>query len=130
MRRQYRSFRPQFSLRTSLVCTLLVASGLAYIVRQDQIRRQLIADLEDVGGSVKYDDSIFAIFQSSQVCEVTIPYPKFSKIETSQLKSFSSLTAVNLTDVTISLDDGLKLRCSRLKLTSITDEMLDRLGSR
>ena len=91
------------------------------------MRRQLIVDIEDVGGSVVYDDSLsFTLFKSQRVVEVKIPYASIVEIEPTRLNSFSSLSAFGLTDVDIETDE-CRIQCYETWFSDVTDKLLDDL---
>ena len=128
MARKHGLSRWQFSLRTLLVVTSLAAMYFAYAVQQDAARRKLVEQIEDVGGSVKYDESrAFALFRSQRVVEIAIPYSRICEVKASRLKSFRSLSALRLMDVDMTRDD-VRLQCSEIRLTTITDEAFDQFG--
>ena len=101
--------RLQFSLRTALACTALLAVGFAYLLRQDRKRLQQIADIERAGGTVTFDDSIPSLFPSARLTGVSIPYSSVDSVDTSRLTLFANLTELSMTDGDITLADGTQL---------------------
>lgn len=120
----------QFSLRTIFALVSVAAMGFTYLARQDAARRQLITDIEDVGGTVEFDESIaLSLFRSQRVSEVTIPHGRIADVGPMRLKSFPNLSTLGFKDVDSTNNDGLRFRCSELRLTKITDDILEGLGS-
>ncbi len=130
MERRGVSSRLQFSLQTFLAVISLVAICFTYLASQDAARRQLITDIEEVGGTVKFDDSItLSLFKSQRVSEVMIPHGRIGDVGLLRLKSFPNLSTLGLKDFDSTNNDGLRFQCSELRLTKITDDMLRRLES-
>lgn len=129
LNRPRRSSLLRFSLRTAIIGTLIAALGFAYVARQDAQRRRLIADIEAAGGSVKFDNSIFAFFQSARVSEVKIPHARVSDVGMPRLKSLSHLSELTLTDFDGGIPDGPRFKASEIRIFPVTEELLDELKS-
>ncbi len=124
------SSRLQFSLRTVLAVISIAAIGFTYLARQDAARRQLITDIENVGGTVRFDESItVSLFKSQRVSEVMIPHGRIADVGPMRLKSFPNLSTLGLEDVDSTNNGGVRFRCSELRLTNITDDILKGLES-
>ena len=122
-------FRLQFSLRAILVVTSLMAMYFAHAARQDAERRLLITEIEDVGGTVKIDETLgFTLFQSARVTDVNLPYSSVGQIKESRLKAFANLSSLGLLDFKTRTAEA-SIQATELRFTTITDEMLDRLGA-
>ena len=118
------SCRLRFSLRSVLAMISLAAVGFTYLARQDAIRRQLITDIEDVGGTVEFDESnLLSLFKSQRVSAVTLPQEKFSEIPADRLKVFNRLTELTILDFHI--DTGTTEVSSPQLTTDITRDKLD-----
>lgn len=124
------SSRLQFSLRTFLVISLIAAIPFIYLARQDLARRQLITDIESVGGTVKFDESItLSLFKSQRVTEVVIPHGRIAEVGMMRLKAFPNLSALGLRDFEFTSTSGDRFKFSAFRWTSITDELLKGLDS-
>ena len=122
--------RLQFSLRTVLAVISLAAICFTCLLRQEAARRQLITDIEDVGGSVKFDESTtLSLFKSQRVAEVILPHGRIADVGPLRLKSFPNLSTLELKGVDATNHDGLRFHCSELWWTMITDDMLKQLES-
>jgi len=122
--------RLRFSLRTCLTVTFLVAVYFTCLLRQDASRRQLISDIEGVGGTVKFDESISrSLFKSQTVTEITIPRRRIANVGLLRLKSFSNLSTLGLKDVDFTTKDGSQFRCSEFQFTKINDSVWKNLES-
>lgn len=124
------SSRLQFSLRTFLVISLIAAIPFIYLARQDLARRQLITDIESVGGTVKFDESItLSLFKSQRVTEVVIPHGRIAEVGMMRLKAFPNLSALGLRDFEFTSTSGDRFKFSAFRWRSITDELLKGLDS-
>ena len=130
MNRRGISSRLQFSLRTLLAVISLAAVWFTYLARQDAARRQLIDDIEDVGGTVKFDESTsLSLFRSQRVSEVAIPNAGIDDVGPLRLRSFPNLSTLRFKDIEISGDNGSTFHGAVLQFTKISDDLLEQLDS-
>ncbi len=130
MNRKKKSSRLRFSLRSALAVTSLAAVWFSYLASQDAVRRQLIADIEDVGGTVGFCDSTgLSLFASRRVSDVAIPYARINDVGPLRLKLFPNLSTLQLNDVKMSGDNGSTFQGAALQFTKVSDDLLKQLDS-
>ncbi|QEF96864.1 hypothetical protein Mal15_08940 [Stieleria maiorica] len=122
--------RRQFSLRSVLVVIVLAAVWFAYLQRQDAARRQLIEDIQDVGGTVEFGETTtLSLFASQRVTDVAIPSARLGDVGPTRLKLFPNLSTLELNDVEMSGDNGCTFHGASLKFTMVSDDWLKHLDS-
>ncbi|TWU44633.1 hypothetical protein Poly51_59020 [Rubripirellula tenax] len=92
-----------------MICVLFSALGFAYALREDAKRRELIAEIENAGGFVTFDDSTTSLFRTTRVSGVSIPYSSVSSVDTSRLNLFANLSDLSMTDGDVTTADGGQL---------------------
>ncbi|TWT75777.1 hypothetical protein CA13_73500 [Planctomycetes bacterium CA13] len=106
----------------------IAAIWFMYMARQDAARCQLIRDIASVGGTVTFDESQrFSLFRSQRVTEVVIPYANSADVGMTRLASFPNLSELGLKDVDVTNEDGLRFQTAELRITNVTDDMLEQL---
>ena len=121
--------RLQFSLRAILILTMLFAVYISYLVRQEANRNQLVREIENAGGNVTIDKSLFSIFPTERITDVTVAHGRIKEIGASRLKTLPKLTTLSLTDVDMVNDDGLRIKASAVRFTRITSDLLESIDS-
>ena len=120
--------RLRFSLRSILAIVVIAALFFNYLLRPEAVRRQLIVDIEGLGGTVTFDDSIrLALFRSQRVAQVMIPYKRLKELGAMRLKSFPNLTDLRLKEFLFETENG-QIRGPWMQL-KISDELLKNLDS-
>lgn len=110
----------RFSIRALLVLIFAAALVSSYVASQEAKRRQLIRDIERVGGQVETD-------RFANVTGVTLPHASLIEIQGARLKLLPKLAKLTLLDVEGTSGD-LHFEAKRIEITTVTDELLDELG--
>ena len=107
----------------------LAAVWFAYLVRQDAARRQLIVDILNVGGTVKFDESTsVSLFRSQSVSEVAIPNDRIADVGPLRLRSFRNLSTLKI-GIEISGNNGATMTPAEVQYTEISEDLLEQLES-
>ena len=117
----------RFSLRGLLLLVAVVACAAAYVARQEIVRRELIADIERLGGAVEFGSQGFTFFRSQRVASVSLPQRSLAELDGSRLKQFKRLSTLSLLEVESSHGD-LHFKAARMVITAISDELLEKLS--
>ncbi len=118
----------QFSLRTTLVVTLFVAVYVAYLIQLEAKRSRLVREIEAAGGNVTFDDSLYSVFSSERITEVSLPHARIHEIRAARLTALPNLATLSLTDFECR-SDTLIVRSREFKLTSITKDTLEAIDA-
>lgn len=108
---------------------MLFAVYISYLVRQEANRNQLVREIENAGGNVTIDKSLFSIFPTERITDVTVAHGRIKEIGASRLKTLPKLTTLSLTDVDMVNDDGLRIKASAVRFTRITSDLLESIDS-
>lgn len=114
----------QFSLRTTLVITLLVAVYLAYLMQMEAKRSQLVREIEAAGGNITFDDSLYSVFSSERITEVSLPHARIHEIGAGRLTVLPNLATLSLTNFEWRMNNAI-VRSREFKLTAITKDTLE-----
>lgn len=117
----------RFSVRTAFAVTASIAVFFAHIAHRENIRRQLISEIEESGGSVKIDDSLhFAPFKSERVTAVTIPHSALAKIGAHRLTALPNLATLTLQSVDVT-DSDVQFEATEVRFANVSSSLLDRI---
>jgi hypothetical protein len=92
IRRRLFRFRLSFLFLLTSICAV---SLFVFVLRPEFQRRQLISEIESLGGTVDYDDGAeFTLFKSQRVACVTLEQPDLVQIMREALRSFPNLSTL------------------------------------
>lgn len=111
-----------------LVVTLLVAVYLAYLMQMEAKRSQLVREIEAAGGNVTFDESLYSVFSSERITEVSLPHARIQEIGASRLTALPNLATLSLTDFEWTTNNSI-VRSREFKLTTITKADLEAIDA-
>lgn len=120
--------RLQFSLRTTLMVTLIVAVYLTYLMQMEAKRNQLVREIESAGGNVTFDESLYSVFSSERITEVSLPHARIQEIGAGRLTALPKLATLSLTDFQWTTNNSI-VRSREFKLTTITKAALEAIDA-
>ncbi|WP_145208238.1 hypothetical protein [Planctomycetes bacterium TBK1r] len=94
-----RLFAVRFSLRAMLANLSICAVIFAILAYKDARRRDVLKAIESRGGTVRYSNTGFSLFKSSQLQSISIPQDALSSVSNGDLQRFPILDLVVVQNV-------------------------------